>query len=509
VAGIGFALRELDRRESIFGSIASIGHGAVVAAGPWIFTVVALALIQHGSVDVLTSEASHNFQGLVVYAFALSLLVTAPIVNVSIRLVADDIYSGRFQNVRPRFLVALVACAGIAPFASILVYGALLRLSWADLLVAIVSTTVIGLIWPTLAFCGAVKDYRGITVGFSLGLLISVAATTFAAAQRLGELAMMVAFVSGLCLVFFWLAGRVLVSFPYRVSTLAPHLRDFANGLAEHWVLGIASFIAIAAIWADKWVMWTGPQALSLENGLVSAPTYDSAMFVAYLFIIPSLGMFVKSIETRFFEDFRHFLASIQDRAPLDRLNGLAEDLEKQTFRMIYRVLITQGTLCAIAIILSPVIIPLVGLQFEQIGILRLGIFAAFFQFMFITCSSIVLFFDRSLRFLALQLIFLAAQVGFTLVAMRLGPEYAGYGHLIACAASALIGVAVLEATMSKSVYLIFSAALRQRPRQLVAATVHAKKAAPQPAVVRPASAPSQEQAPSLETALAGPLLRP
>jgi hypothetical protein len=54
----------------------------------------------------------------------------------------------------------------------------------------------------------------------------------------------------------------------------------------------------------------------SVVAGLVSAPVYDGAMFVAYLTIIPALGLFVTSIETSFFEDFRLLLDSIQGRAP-------------------------------------------------------------------------------------------------------------------------------------------------------------------------------------------------
>jgi len=199
-----------------------------------------------------------------------------------------------------------------------------------------------------------------------------------------------------------------------------------------------------------------------LRNGLLSSPNYDGAMFIAYLTIIPALGLFVTSIETGFFEDFRHLMDTIQNRAPLDRVGQTSEALGKKTFEMIYRVLLAQGTVCILGVIASAAILPWLGLRFEQLGILRLGIIAAFFQVMFLTCSSILLFFDNHLRFLLLQIVFFMLQLILTMFSVRLGPEYFGYGHLLACAISALAAVVVLERTMGRAVYLTFSAALRR-----------------------------------------------
>ena len=321
MAGIGFALRELDRRDSIFGSVASIGHGAVVSAGPWIFTVLAIALIHRGTAGIIDPEMSYNFRGLVIYCFALSLLATAPVVNVAIRQIADDIYLEEFQNVRPRYVATLLVSCLISGVVAVAVHGGIFRLAPLDLLVEVVSTMVVGLIWPTLAFCGAVKDYKGITSGFIVGLLISIFSTIWAAAHGYNPAIMMLTFVGGLSLVFFWLASRVLVSFPHPFTNLSEHLIQLARGFWQYRALAIASFVAIGAIWMDKWVMWFGPTGVQLQNGLLSAPTYDGAMFVAYLTIIPALGLFVTSIETGFFEDLRHLSDTIQGRAPLDRIN--------------------------------------------------------------------------------------------------------------------------------------------------------------------------------------------
>lgn len=501
MAGIGFVLRELERRETITGSLSAAGHGMIVAAGPWMFTVVSLALIHRGSSRVLTPEASFSFRALVMYAFAISLLATAPSVNVAVRLASDDIYRRTFSGVRARFLAALfVGCVSSA-LAAFAIHALLFRLTGETLLIAVASTALIALIWPTLAFCGAVRDYRGITVGFAIGMLLAIVGTISIANRGFGPAAMIGMFGLGLSIVFFALASRLLLAFPGEGGELFGQVRQLLAGLGHHWMLACGSFLAIAAIWVDKWIMWFGPDQLVLANGLHGAPIYDGAMFLAYLVMIPALGLFVTGIETGFFEDSRRLFDAIQGRAPLKRIGTLAAELERRSYRMIYRVLLSLAALCAISILLSPALVPLLGLEYRQLGIFRLGILAVFFQFMFVAATSLILFLDRQGRFLVLQLVFLATQTGFTLLSIALGPDYYGYGHLLACAISAFLAMSVLERTLGKVVFLAFASAMRS-PGPSAAAEPE-KRPAREPLV------PRQDDLPELPVLKSGPLLRP
>ena len=89
---------------------------------------------------------------------------------------------------------------------------------------------------------------------------------------------------------------------------------------------------------------------------------------------------------------------------------------------------------------------------------LRLGLIGAVFQFLFITCSSLTLYFDRRLMFLILQLIYLALNAGATFLLLPLGFNYLGLGFLIAAAISALIAYLALARTLFRLEYLTFIA---------------------------------------------------
>jgi uncharacterized membrane protein len=40
MAGVGFSLTRLSKENNLLTPLASMGHSAVIAAGPWLFTVI-------------------------------------------------------------------------------------------------------------------------------------------------------------------------------------------------------------------------------------------------------------------------------------------------------------------------------------------------------------------------------------------------------------------------------------------------------------------------------------
>src|SRR5258708_24497278 len=90
MAGIGFRLRALGEQDNLLAPLASIGHAAVIAAGPWLFTVTALEVIgSFASVHVFKSLIV-VFCLVVIYSFALYLISSASILLVAELLVRDS-----------------------------------------------------------------------------------------------------------------------------------------------------------------------------------------------------------------------------------------------------------------------------------------------------------------------------------------------------------------------------------------------------------------------------------
>jgi hypothetical protein len=76
MAGIGFELNKMARRDDLMGIAGAYLHSLFAIAGPWLFTVVALAFTTYlyggsNNIELL------NFRGVIVYNFSFSLALSA------------------------------------------------------------------------------------------------------------------------------------------------------------------------------------------------------------------------------------------------------------------------------------------------------------------------------------------------------------------------------------------------------------------------------------------------
>ena len=80
MAGIGFELNRLAKREDLSGLAGAFIHSAFATTGPWLFTVIALAaitLLYSANVDAPVVAGLMNFRGIIVYNFSFSLVISA------------------------------------------------------------------------------------------------------------------------------------------------------------------------------------------------------------------------------------------------------------------------------------------------------------------------------------------------------------------------------------------------------------------------------------------------
>jgi uncharacterized membrane protein len=160
----------------------------------------------------------------------------------------------------------------------------------------------------------------------------------------------------------------------------------------------------------------------------------------------------------RFFRNYRFFYSSILEHATLAQIRGHGQRLRDETIASLSGITVPQLLICGLIALLAPSVVELLDMQYRQVGTLRLGLIGAVFQFLFITCSSLTLYFDRRVMFLALQACFLVLNAALTSALIPLGPSYLGLGFLAASAISALVAYLALARTLHRLEYLTFIA---------------------------------------------------
>ena len=216
MAGIGFEIRKLLRRDDLIGVLQGYTHSAMTATGPWLLTILTLAGIvilggQRVGVDQLT-----EFRLIVVYNFGFSLVSAGPIVMVATRYLADAIYSKQVDEAPSMLLGYLILLLAINAAIGIPFYLFFLNLDRTLAVVSIINFLIVAAIWLISAFLSALKDYSAITRAFAVGAAVTLAATMVLASTA-STTAMMLGLTSGLALILFMLLARVLVEYPYPV----------------------------------------------------------------------------------------------------------------------------------------------------------------------------------------------------------------------------------------------------------------------------------------------------
>ncbi|MEZ5398549.1 MAG: exopolysaccharide Pel transporter PelG [Bryobacteraceae bacterium] len=439
MAGIGFELRKLAARGDLSGLAQGYFHAGVAAAGPWLMTVIALAAVNIVAPARLSPLDRATFQGIVLYNFGFSLIAAAPIAAVATRFLADAIFSRDLSGVTGMLVGALgLTTAVVAPPAA-LFYLARPETAPAVKTLAIVNAVVIGGIWIATVFSTALKNHQAVTRAFGLGLTLGLAGVGWLG-PYFGLAGMLAGFTAGLSFTLFALIARALAE--YRHPARAP--LAFLEGFRRHRMLALSALVYNTAIWADKWVMWMATERTALPNGLVSYPDYDTAMFFAYLTILPSLAFFVVEAETEFFERYRAFFRSILEHGSWETILERQEEIAGCIWRTGRTLALMQTGIAAAAILAAPRLFEAMHLNLSQYGIFRLGVVGAGFHMMLLFLGIVLGYFELHRVALACYGLFLALNTGFTLLSLHFGFAWYGWGYLMA---SALAFLAAFLAT--------------------------------------------------------------
>jgi uncharacterized membrane protein len=427
MAGIGFVLRKLTGRGDLLGLAQGYVHASVSSSGGWLFTIVTLSIITFFGPRFANYNDLSAFRLIVVYNFAFSLVLTGPLILVLTRYLSDQIFARTVEGV-PGMVVGgiAVAVATSAPLA-LPFYFWYVDLTPTARAAAWIGYALVASIWVLGVFLSTLKEYGAVTRTFGIGMLLALTAAYWAGPNA-GVGGMLLGFDVGLAFIVFALVARVFAEFPFPVA------RPFAFVVyfRRHWPLALGGAVYFTGIWVDKWLMWTAPERLRLPAGLISYPDYDSALFLASLSIVPSMAVFVVNIETRFFEQYHRFYRDIGSHATLARIRDNQSALLNAVFHGSRQLVLPQVVLVVATIVLAPVIFTLFDIPYGQIAMFRIAMLGALFQLFFVLLTIVLSYLDLSRLTLRLHGLFLATNAVGTLVCLRLGFPYYGYGYFVA-----------------------------------------------------------------------------
>src|SRR5436190_18558718 len=217
MAGIGFALERLYRSNSLADRMASFAHASIVAAGPCLLAVLCIWLISVTTQELEGKTTVAAFRAIIIYSFALSFVVTAPIALVSARVMSDRLHDRDVAAISAIMLSAFAFSSLIIVAVAAALFGFAVELDAAAAAAAVANCALIALIWVACLFCSVTRDYTYITASFGVGMMLAVVGVTVGYRFRPDLDIMLWSFNVGLAVTLFGLLTRIIFTFPFAV----------------------------------------------------------------------------------------------------------------------------------------------------------------------------------------------------------------------------------------------------------------------------------------------------
>jgi uncharacterized membrane protein len=454
MAGIGFELRKLLRKQSYMGLLQAYSYAGLIGSGPWILSIIGIMLIGIMSLGIVVPQVLiAQFTVTVTYLFMISLVITGVVQLSFTRYVADRLFSKDDTAVLPNFnglllLAMAVSLLGALPCVVFLfpeqtvLYRSLFAMGLA----------IMSAIWVATVFLTGMKQYRAIVVIFALGYGVTIAAAG-GLRYLLNMEGLLLGFVLGhfvLLMGMLWLVYRNYPSDRFIAFDIWRHGAMYGSLMATGFFFNLG-------IWIDKLMFWYHPATGQQVIGPLHASViYDFPIFLAYISIIPGMAVFLVRIETDFVEYYNKFYEAVREGATLEYIERMRNHLVYYARRGLFDIAKIQAISILVLFVIGEVLLGWLGISTLYLPLLFVDVVGAGLQVVFLGLLNVLFYLDQRRMVVKLTLLFLLTNVVFTFITLQLGAAWFGYGFALAMLVSVLTGAWVLDRKLDALEYETF-----------------------------------------------------
>lgn len=307
MAGIGFVLERVIDRQGLRGMAGAAAAGVLIVAGPWLISSVALVV----TARVLVTDAP-GFFAVVVYVYALSLLLFSGYHYRFTRRLADNLYLQSYRQVSRDYTGALLFTMGTGvPAALGIAFFSGYR-GWAALAPVLLFTAV-NTGWIHTLAASLLQRYRMVIVAYSAGAGTAVLLTTILPSG--GSATALMIFSAALLVTGGILGITIHRTLEHRQRNTRRRARTGSTatpGAPALVRLGIIGSALAIIMWADKVLLWFLAGHAAPGTSLWLFPPYDQTVFAAQLLVIPPTVVFIVRVETTYFRGLRNVLRALR-----------------------------------------------------------------------------------------------------------------------------------------------------------------------------------------------------
>jgi uncharacterized membrane protein len=453
MAGIGFELRELLRRDSLWGLVRAYAYAGLISSGPWVLSILGVMGIGMLSVGPVAAVEVRQFLVSVTYLMAGSLILTGALQLTFTRFIADRLFDKQERSVLPNLLGALTLAIGAAGVLGSLVFVPLPEaMAWAHLggsvlyrVLLVVTLATLSGCWITVVLLSGLKEYRRVMGSFLAGYLLSFVAAL--ALRPFGLSGLLAGFLAGQILLLFLMLALVVARYPSdRLVSF-----EFLDRRRAYLSLSLTGLLYNVGIWIDKLIFWFTPSTSEPVLGPLRASIiYDLPIFLAYLSILPGMAVFLVRVETDFAEEYHGFFDAVRGGETLGEIRRRRDRLTLAVRRGVSEILKIQGITVLVLLLAGPRLLDYVGISRLHLQLFSIDLVGVAMQVLMLAVFNVLFYLDERRAVLSLSALFVAINVVLTIASQAAGPAFYGYGFALSTAVTSIAGLLVTSRKLDR-----------------------------------------------------------
>jgi len=442
MAGIGFELRKILRRETLTGVARAYAYAGLISSGPLILSIFGILIIGVLSLaSVIPKFAIVEFQVSVTYIIALSLILTGPLQLSFTRFISDRLFEKRADLVLSNYngvvLVSTIA-SGLLGFVAMAVAFRAEPLVYRLLMIA--GFVVVSNIWIAVIFLSSVKQYRQILFVFLIGYACTVAFALLLNGH--GLVGLLGGFVAGHLVLLGGLSGLIYRDYQ---STRFISFEVFQKRFA-YPSLALVGLLFNLGVWLDKFMFWYAPGTGSKVIGPLHASViYDIPVFIAYVCVMPGMATFLVRIEADFVEYYDAFFDAVRNGATLRHINDMRDMMVGSVRTGLYEIIKVQAIVLLLIVAFGQRLLEALHISALYMPLLIVDVVSASLQVLLLGLLNVFFYLDGRRIVLKLTAAFVVLNGLFTGITLWLGPDSYGYGFALALLVVVIAAVTVLD----------------------------------------------------------------
>jgi uncharacterized membrane protein len=454
MAGIGFELRRLLRKNTLLGLVEAYAYAGIIGSGPWVFSIIGILLVGIFSASIVVpSILVTQFQTSVTYLVASSLILTGLVQLAFTRFVSDRLFEKKREVILPNLnglmLIVVMVASVIGTFCLFIL---LPELGLLYRLLMLAGFVLMCAVWVMTVFLSGMKRYKAIVILFGCAYALIVLTALWWRPHGLEGLLGGFVFGNLILLAGMWVLTvrefnpqGPLISFEFADSKkLYPSLMAIGLLLQPR---DLGRQIHVLVLPTDL-----GSDHRHLRASLI----YDLPVFLSYLSIIPGMAVFLVRIETDFVEFYDKFYDAVRGGGSLEYIENMRDEMVYSIQQGLSEIGKIQTLAVLATFVAGPALLGWLGISQLYLPLLYVQVIGAGLQVGLMAILNVFFYLDQRRIVLFLCIEFVVLNVALTGLTLWFGAALYGYGFALSVLITLATGLVLLSRQLNRLEYETF-----------------------------------------------------